>query len=70
MTGLRTGAIPSIQVGREDAPTVDPYEAGDRAREKAAAYAAWLNAGKTREQIEAEQRQRHAETQNRRGRDR
>lgn len=68
MTRLRPGAMPMAGVESEPAP--DPYEAGARAREKAAAYSAWINSGRTREDIEAEQRQRHAEKQKRHGRGR
>lgn len=67
MTRLRTGAMPSIADGR-DAPAPDPAEVGARAREDASLYAAWLDAGKPREVIEAERR-RLADARRRRSAD-
>lgn len=61
---LRAGAVPAIVVGNEETYAV-PNPLMTTAREDAAAYEAWLAAGRTREVIDAERRERLAASPNR-----
>jgi hypothetical protein len=71
LTHLRSGAC-GLSLADLEAPPApsDPIEAAARSRESAAVYSAWINAGKTREVIEAERIEaERSEARRRRGGD-
>jgi hypothetical protein len=58
VTELRAGAVPTVRVGREEPHALDLLDVRERGQADAAAYEAWLDAGKPREVIETKPRER------------